>query len=575
MLHHLLKLADESEPGFAAEAIRWQIELSAEGKLIGVLPLGDGKRGELHRKIPKMHNMSAGGRAHFLVETAQTVALYFKDNEEDKKKETTGEKRSFYIELIKQAIAHSPHLEGIEAFLGNSHGLATLRDQLAAKGAKPSDWVKFVVAGKDPLADVTVLNWWRSWRNCDLAGSNASSSSSEMMVDLLTGDAITPANTFPKVTGLMNVGGLPTGDVIAGFDKDAFQSYGLDQSKNAAMSEVTARRCADAFSELVRETGTKFAGALVVHWFKERLQNMDDDPLPWLAGRESTEAQAAGAQIRAKELLATIRKGQRPDLANNHFYAMTVSGAAGRVMVRDWMEGAFETLVTNVDAWFDDLSIVARDGNGLAREPKFMAVAGSLVRSLDELHAGIVSPLWRAALTRTAIPHTVLAQATSRFRVDVINDDSANHARMGLLKAYFTRKGENHHMSAYLNPEHTDPAYHCGRLLAVLNGLQRSALGDVGAGVVQRYYTAASQTPALIIGRLMSNAKNHLGKLDGGLAYWYEDKIADIMSRIRDSAPRTLDLEHQSLFALGYYQQIAHDRAGKSNKTDSTNHKGN
>lgn len=575
MLHHLLELADESEPGFAAQEIRWQIELSANGKLLRVLPLGDGKRGELYRKVPKMHKMDAGGRAHFLVETAQAVALYFKDNEEDKNKKKAVQRQRFYIGLLKQAAAHLPLLERIEVFLGNSGELVTLRDQLAAEGAKPSDWVKFVVGGKDPLTDVAVLDWWRNWRNHDLARSTVGVSSSENMIDLLTGDPTTPTDIHPKVAGLASVGGLPTKDVMVGFDKDAFQSYGLDKSKNAAMSEATARSYADALSELVRETGTKIAGTLVVHWFKERLQNTEDDPLPWLAGRESTETQAAGAQIRAKELLKAIRKSQRPDLANNHFYAMTVSGAAGRVMVRDWMEGAFETLVTNVDAWFDDLSIVARDGNGLAREPKFMAVAGSLVRSLDELHAGIVSPLWRAALTRTAIPHTVLAQATSRFRVDVINDDPANHARMGLLKAYFTRKGENHHMSAYLNPEHPDPAYHCGRLLAVLNGLQRSALGDVGAGVVQRYYTAASQTPALIIGRLMSNAKNHLGKLDGGLAYWYEDKIADIMSRIRDSAPRTLDLEHQSLFALGYYQQIAHDRAGNSNKTDSTNHKGN
>ena len=121
-------------------------------------------------------------------------------------------------------------------------------------------------------------------------------------------------------------------------------------------------------------------------------------------------------------------------------------------------------------------------------------------------------------------------------------------------------------MQPNLNPEHPHPAYHCGRLLAVFARLQRAALGDVGAGVVQRYYTAASQTPGLIIGRLAANAKNHLGKLEGGLVYWYEDKIAEIMSRIRDTIPRTLTLVEQSLFALGYYQQIASLNAGKGEK---------
>lgn len=122
-------------------------------------------------------------------------------------------------------------------------------------------------------------------------------------------------------------------------------------------------------------------------------------------------------------------------------------------------------------------------------------------------------------------------------------------------------------MTAYLNQEHPAPAYHCGRLLAVLANLQRAALGDIGAGVVQRYYAATSQTPGLILGRLVSNARNHLGKLEGGRAHWYENQIADVMSRLKDSAPRVLDLEGQGLFALGYYQQLAALRAGNKNST--------
>lgn len=611
MLHHLLDLAEESEPGFAAEAIRWQVELTAGGKLLGVLPLGDGKRGELHKKVPKMHNMSAGGRAHFLIETAQTVSLYFKENEDDEKKEATAEKRRFYADLMKQAATNAPLLEGIEMFLRDSNALATLRNQLVEKGAKPSDWLKFVIGGNDPLADITVLDWWREWRKRDLATSNAGGSASEIMIDLLTGDPVAPVGTHPKITGLASVGGLPTGDVVAGFDKDAFQSYGLDQSKNAAVSETTARRYVDALSGLVRETGTKFAGALVVHWFKERLRNTEDDPLSFLLGRESLVDQAAGAQIRAKELLMAIRAGQRPDLANNHYYAMTLSGAAGRVMVRDWMEGQFEDLVQNVFEWFFNLEIVNIGGLNVAKDPKLESVVTCLLqpRKQNQNYDDWVKPLGAAraallqnALRGTPIPFNVISrlavllpaflatkdlndQLDRAFRRKKIDAESERgdakapllisllQVRMGLIKAYFIHKGGNHGMNAYLNPEHPEPAYHCGRLLAVLNSLQRSALGDVGAGVVQRYYTAASQTPALIIGRLMSNAKNHLGKLDGGLAYWYEDKIADIMSRIRDSAPRTLDLEHQSLFALGYYQQLAHDRTGKPNKTDSTNNR--
>jgi CRISPR-associated protein Csd1 len=48
-------------------------------------------------------------------------------------------------------------------------------------------------------------------------------------------------------------------------------------------------------------------------------------------------------------------------------------------------------------------------------------------------------------------------------------------------------------MSPYLNEENPHPAYQCGRLLAVLADLQRAALGDVGAGVVQNYYPRGQQ----------------------------------------------------------------------------------
>jgi len=119
-------------------------------------------------------------------------------------------------------------------------------------------------------------------------------------------------------------------------------------------------------------------------------------------------------------------------------------------------------------------------------------------------------------------------------------------------------------MKPYLNEEHPAPAYHCGRMMAVLAKLQQAALGDVGAGVVQRYYAAASATPALVLGRLVRGGQFHLNKLDPGLAHWYEERLGSIAARLGDSVPQTLTLEEQSLFALGYYQQWVDLRTKKS-----------
>lgn len=130
-------------------------------------------------------------------------------------------------------------------------------------------------------------------------------------------------------------------------------------------------------------------------------------------------------------------------------------------------------------------------------------------------------------------------------------------------------------MSTHLDERYPDPAYHCGRLMAVLSDIQRRGLGGVNAGVVERFYGAASATPALVLGRLVRMSQHHLAKIDSeGLRRWNEGRIAGIMAAI-DNIPRTLDLEQQSLFALGYYHQLAADRApNPTTSTTDTNNEG-
>jgi CRISPR-associated protein Csd1 len=588
MLNQLVDYARKrlpgSEPGFTTRSVRWQVELSPAGDFINVLPLGDERRGEQTPKCPEMHNMNAGGRAHFLIETLQTVTLLVKANEDPKKIAGSKEKQHYFTNMVKQAAQEVAMLKPLAVFLEDDERVGVLRERLAQEKAKPTDWIRWSIAGVDPLQQTEVLSFWRSWRGQDQAApkaenkpkkGNVTTSPNKTdetgMVCFLSGEMLSPLPTQPKISGLSGVGGLGMGDVMVGFDKDAFCSFGLEQANNAAMGETCAREYVDALNHLIKNCSRKLANSLVVHWYKEEIKP-EDDLLEFLY--EPPEQAEAAAQVSARQILESFRKGERPIPVNNRFFALTVSGASGRVMVRDWMEGSFEELAGSIESWFHDLEIVARDGGNTASDPKFMAVCGAMVRDLKDLPASIAAILWRAALLGLPIPQTFIAQALTRFCCDLIDDKPFNHARMGLIKAYFIRKGGNHHMSAYLNKEHPEPAYQCGRLLAVFASLQRAALGDVGAGVVQRYYVAASQTPGLTLGRLFSNSKNHLNKLDGGLAYWYEDQIAEIMSRIQDRIPATIDLEGQSLFALGYYQQIAANRAGSKNNSSNETTKG-
>jgi len=130
---------------------------------------------------------------------------------------------------------------------------------------------------------------------------------------------------------------------------------------------------------------------------------------------------------------------------------------------------------------------------------------------------------------------------------------------MGLMRAYFVRKARMERkeevMSQGYNWKHESAAYHCGGQMAVLAEIQYAALGNLGANVVQRYYAAASSTPALVLGRIIRGAQYHLNKLNPDRARGYEDRLGRLSLAIGDNYPQTLSVEGQSLFALGYYQQ--------------------
>ena len=247
----------------------------------------------------------------------------------------------------------------------------------------------------------------------------------------------------------------------------------------------------------------------------------------------------------------------------------------GRVVIRDWMEGSFENLVRRISQWFDDLSIVHRDGKTTIEHHKFLSVLAASVRELKDIPSSFETSLWRSALLGHPIPIAVATQTLIRVRIDLIHAQAARHARLGLLRAFCIRNERTTSMSTELDNSISDPAYLCGRMMAVLSAIQEAALGDVGAGVVQKYYAAASATPALVLGRLHRTAQvAHLPAISKNeskkfLRNYFEDQLSDLWVRMHAAPPVTLTLEQQTLFAMGFYQQRAARFKGKEKEEDA------
>ncbi|AFM23520.1 type I-C CRISPR-associated protein Cas8c/Csd1 [Desulfomonile tiedjei] len=615
MLQLLLKYAAENlepEPGFASKDVRWAVICGQDGKYQGVIELGDvNTEKNLGTTFPKCPDLSqpelvlgSTTKCHFLVETAKVVMLFDpakKDSDYITPDEGSHAKHEFFVSLLRQAALEMSQLMTVADCISNQDVIKQACRDLKRQKAQANDKVTFRIGNAFPVESHQWHEWWRNFRK-NLADTKSEKrikkagpkkTATGVMRCFASGELVEPLLTHPKIKGLEKVGGLQSGDALIGFDKDAFCSYDLQQSANAAVSEQAATAYRDALNHLIKKNGHVLAGMKIVHWFKEKIEP-PDDPLSWL--QDDPNLQKASAEERARELLDSIRTGKRIDLLNNRYYALTLSGAAGRVMVRDWMEGAFEELVENVSCWFDDLAIVDCFGNPPTKSPKLETVLTSLLlprKHKQEYRDWVASigparmGLWQAAIRGTGIPHVVVSRLVPLHNAFVSNGTleaalNANEnvglfisllqTRMGLLKAYHTRKHRingGNLMSGTLKPglneDHPSSAYHCGRLMAVLADVQRAALPDVGAGIVQRYYAAASATPALILGRLTRLSQFHLSKLKTPLARWYEKRLSSIWALLGDGPPRTLDLEKQSLFALGYYQQMAfrEDKGGQ------------
>ena len=128
-----------------------------------------------------------------------------------------------------------------------------------------------------------------------------------------------------------------------------------------------------------------------------------------------------------------------------------------------------------------------------------------------------------------------------------------------------------------LDATNRDPAYLCGRLLAVLDTIQQRAISP-NATVVDRYYGTASSAPASVFGNLLDNAQNHLSKLrkeprTRGAGIALDNRLMDVIDGLEEF-PKTLTLPQQGLFALGFYHQRAADRRAARERAEEKRFEG-
>lgn len=106
-----------------------------------------------------------------------------------------------------------------------------------------------------------------------------------------------------------------------------------------------------------------------------------------------------------------------------------------------------------------------------------------------------------------------------------------------------------------LNEECRDVPYTLGRLFSVLEHIQQEANPGINATIKDKYFSAASATPARIFPKLIDLAQKHLRKLKEPLKVYFNKQIGELTEIVGTEFPTRLNLPQQGSFQLGYYYQ--------------------
>jgi CRISPR-associated protein Csd1 len=530
------------DPDFEQRRVPWVIRIDGRGRFLGLF------ENEAKLWVPRQPKHTNRVQAHFLVCHARYVlGLSGRTGKQVGRDALCAAAFVQGTETVARDTQDSGALALLEFLKRRQESLPSILETRSSEEWSGSEEIAFAVdadGGRFVHERQALQQYWRQHRQSELRGTAASTRC------LVTGQVSPPARLhgFVKRVPPPN----PMGTALVSFNKEAFTSHSLEQGENAPISRSAAEGYVAALNYLLERTpsrayryGVRVGNeAVTVFWTREK--------------NETPDLLAALLDPTEEEALATAEspwKGIEPVAADlTPFYALTLSGNAARLVVRDWFESTARAVKENLKRYFADLRL----GEGEPRPLPIPRLLASL-RGRGEgtgLSPDLGARLFRAALRGGAFPREIVGAALRRLRLDDARWQL--DCRCALIKAALLRLPSSGRqpweVTVSLDETNRQVPYLLGRLFAVLERLQGYALRDLNVTIRDRYFGSASATPALVFPRLLRLSVFHAAKAEG--AGWLERIKGQVIDALPpEPFPRVLSLEQQGLFAIGYYHQ--------------------
>ncbi|EGY53774.1 type I-C CRISPR-associated protein Cas8c/Csd1 [Neisseria shayeganii] len=570
--------------GFSEEKIGWVLVLDADGLLVDVVPhLTDDKKPQPRlMSVPRPEKRTSGVKPNFLWDkTAYALGV------EANKDKATAKEQPFRPSEKTFAAFRELHLEALKDT--QDEGLLALRrflerwqpEQFAHPPCLPDMLDANVVFRLDGTRGYIHQ---REAAQALWAG-RLKSDDAEQGLCLVSGEQAPIARLHPAIKGrtLTLAGGQSSGCSIVAFNQDSFKSYGKEKGANAPVSEQAAFAYTTALNYLLRNDDhcLTIGDASTVFWAEAATSEQAEAAEGFFAAAMTPPNDEQENQ-KIFDILAQMAKGRPlreidPNLDDQtRFYILGLAPNASRISIRFWLDTTFGKLAENIKKHRDDLSINPPAWGAkppsvwrilLETTPKRKGADGRLKKSESkDIPPQLAGEYMRAILTGRHYPQTMLSRMIGRIR----SDGFISGLRVAVIKSVLKRNNlckEEFDMG--LNEETQDIPYRLGRLFAIIELAQSSALGELNAGVRDKFYGGASSSPHSTFPLLLDNYRTHISGLRKGkkakwvtgdskkLANWLENKVGEIVSVFDAETPfpRHLSLEEQGRFVIGYYQQ--------------------
>lgn len=371
---------------------------------------------------------------------------------------------------------------------------------------------------------------------------------------LVSGEMDSTARLHTAIKGVW--GAQTAGANIVSFNLPAFTSYGKSQGDNSPVGEKAEFAYTTALNTLLARDSRQriqVGDASTVFWTKTRhgFENLFPE---FFRMRPKGESEQDIEAFRA--LYASPTKGAIPLESDiTPFYVLGLAPNAARIAVRFWYNGTVGETTKHIRQHFDDCSIIhgpkEQDHLPLFR----LLVSTALQGKSENIQPNLSGDVMKAVLQGTPYPRTLLSSVLRRVRAE----RDITYPRAALIKAVLARESRyynnNMEVRMSLDRNNNNPGYLLGRLFAVLERAQESANPGINATIRDRFYGAASGTPASVFPLLLKLKNHHIAKLEHrGQAVNLEKEIGMIMDGL-ERFPKHMPIFEQGLFAVGYYHQ--------------------